>query len=269
MDALTRGETGWDLYSSTGLRNVLYGDEGALVEERGPYPKLQGDFEHAVHAWPRPAWYTLRRLAWLLARAQRVKRVHESPDCGAMAVLLVAREGFATPSAILSAELGGARARPCRYAYVAWLDGTKAAAAGATAWVIELRIPSWSVRGDWSVLPLVPVVECGSVPPIDSYGFAGAATVDWDATPRTSTVSERWTLGAHFIDIVVTPSEPGTNPAPICVLCDHEVVGMSLRWTSPVTGVAERAPIEIEGIGGASVAEAPRDPIRRAPKRTG
>ncbi|MFH1467884.1 MAG: hypothetical protein ABIO70_26095 [Pseudomonadota bacterium] len=243
MGGLTAGDRFWDLYSSCGLRNVL--NEGrvtAAAEPTGPIPASEGDFIFEESAWPRPARFTLRRLAWFLARASRVERVHADASCGAMVVRLVAKEGFHDPLAPGTSSLSPS----WLYAYVAWLDGTTASAGGVATWVIELGpLPAGTpLFGYWDLVPLVPTVDCGSEaspPPADDHGFASAISVDWVATPQPSTVALSGTPDAPFVEIEVRPSDPTTNPAPICVLCDLEVRGMYLRPDSSSSDEAATA----------------------------
>jgi hypothetical protein len=110
-------------------------------------------------------------------------------------------------------------------------------------------------------------VDCGSgsSPPADAYGFASAVSVDWDATPTANSIAERRTLSEHTLEIEVLPSDPTVNPAPICVLCDHEVVGMSLRRTLSILDEVARMPPEIEEVGGGAA----REVVARAPTGTG
>ncbi|MFH1467597.1 MAG: hypothetical protein ABIO70_24640 [Pseudomonadota bacterium] len=231
MGGLTAGDKGWGLYSSCGLRNVLYkGPFASTAEPAGPSEVAQQDFTCGTHAWPRPARFTLRRLAWFLARASRAERVHTDASCGAMAVRLVAKDGFTDPLPPAAAP----PSPPWSYAYIAWLDGTAAAAGCVDAWVIELGpLPADTPPfGHWFVVSLVPTVTCGSdtsPPPADDLGFASAITADWAAAPQASTVKLCGTPEAPFVELEVRPSDPTTNPAPICVLCNLEVRGMYLR----------------------------------------
>jgi hypothetical protein len=61
---------------------------------------------------------------------------------------------------------------------------------------------------------------------------------------------------AQHLDLEILPSDPATDPAPICVLCDHEVVGMSLRREPIATGEVILEPIGGAQDGGLSVGEA-------------
>ncbi|MFH1463636.1 MAG: hypothetical protein ABIO70_04545 [Pseudomonadota bacterium] len=128
MDALTECDMGWDLYSSTGLRNVLIKERTSgtpAAEPAGPLISPRGLFTCGTHAWPRPAWFTLRRLAWLLARAQRPERVYLDPTSGAVLVRLVAAESFYAsppppPSTHLAALAEPAWVRGIGHSTVTW-----------------------------------------------------------------------------------------------------------------------------------------------------
>jgi hypothetical protein len=231
MDALTAGDTGWDLYSSTGLRNVLYEGTRAPAELSGPFPRDPENFRCDIHAWPRPAWHTLRRLAWLLAHADRVEAVYQNAENGAMAVRLVSNRGFPDP-------LEPADPRTWRYAYVAWRDGSDAAV-GVAYWELDLGpfLSLVDTRLQWERLPLVPAVSSISGTAPDDYGFARADSVDWRATPQTSTVKKGGAYSHEYLVVEVRPSDPTENPAPICVLCDLEVQGISSA--PPVVSVPE------------------------------
>ncbi|MFH1466206.1 MAG: hypothetical protein ABIO70_17610 [Pseudomonadota bacterium] len=242
MGGLTDGVHGWDLYSSAGLRNVLYGRARDVAEPSGPLPFELVGFSYQDHAWPRPAWHTLRRLAWLLARADRVELVHQNAASGAMVIRLVSEGGFSAPLAPVGFQTW-------RYAYIAWLDGNQAAAAGTSSLVLTLSLLSSAedAGGQWQQLPLVPSVSgcsaeetpAGDLAGTDDYGFAGNDAVDWGAIPSTSSVTTVATGDDEYLEILVYPSEPSTNPAPICVLCDLEVQGISSF--PPVVSVPEVA----------------------------
>jgi hypothetical protein len=257
MDGLTAGDRDWGLYASCGLRNVLFEGDLAALDKLGPLPTDEGLFVCGTHAWPRPAWFTLRRLAWLLARARRVEWRYSNPTSGAALIRLVATGSFYDPLEPAAIAVWPDRARAYGYAYIAWVDGTTAAKAGVTSLVITLETPSgvWSPHDRfWKTLPLVPTVDCGgpsSIPPTDGLGFASEVSTDWDATPQRSTVTERWGGGVDTLEIEVLPSDPADNPSPICVLCDHEVVGLRLtRVVSGVTGSTPSAVEEAVGVSG-------------------
>lgn len=99
---------------------------------------------------------------------------------------------------------------------------------------------------DIEQLPLVPTVSSrAAATPRDfglprpevvshDYGFAGSDSVDWSATPLTSEVrrGSGYTTDPFsaydLFTIRVMPSDPISNPAPICVLSDLEVLGISV-----------------------------------------
>ncbi|MFH1465369.1 MAG: hypothetical protein ABIO70_13360, partial [Pseudomonadota bacterium] len=241
MDGLTSAISGWDLYSSTGIRNVLFIDTSggaAAAEPQGPFPAEPEYFVCQVHAWRRPAWYALRRLAWLRARSAVIEQVYSNPDCGAMAIRLVARDGFLPPEALSSPQ----EVTTYRYAYVCWLDQQGAAEDSVAEWVLRL----FTGHPGWEELPLVPGSSCGApaTPNPDALDFPGDEQVDWSATPQESWVEDLTTEFLQILAIHVLPAEPTSNPAPICVLCDHEVVGISLQRS----GVAGPVLIESEDI---------------------
>ncbi|MFH1469573.1 MAG: hypothetical protein ABIO70_34630 [Pseudomonadota bacterium] len=242
MGGLTAGDRVWGLYASCGLRNVLFKEFPETLEQLGPLPPDDPSFACGTHAWPRPAWFTLRRLAWLLARTQRVECRYSDPTSGAVLIRLLATGSFHDPLEPAAVAVWPYRASAYRYAYIAWVVGSTAVNAGVTSLVITLETPSvvWSPQDRfWKMLPLVPTVDCGglsSTPPTDGLGFAGAISADWDATPQGSTVTEHWGGGVDTLVIEVRPSDPAGNPAPICVLCDHDQVGIELRRICSTTG---------------------------------
>ncbi|MFH1467828.1 MAG: hypothetical protein ABIO70_25815 [Pseudomonadota bacterium] len=230
MGPLTDAACRWDLFSATGLRNVLFQENPSkLTEDQGaPVALDELDFLQGTHAWRRPAWFALRRLVWLRARAWRLETIFSSPT-GAWVLRLSARGGFRSPQAPFHDATDPGYA----YAYICWLDPVDAASSAAHSFTLRLF-----GEGDWEVLPLVPIVTCSASGLPDENGFPALESLDWSVTPQLNTASRTFP-GAFGVQVF--PADPTSNPAPICVLCDHEQLGVTVDAHTAVEP-RERAP---------------------------
>jgi hypothetical protein len=156
----TRFPGGWGTFNSQGVRNDIAYAAGYL-----PSAYLQGE-----DCWPRPSWFTFRRLAWLLAQGSstlaRVDLVHEARGLTLIAVRL--------PNGISTGPDGARLDQTWHRAYVAWLDQET-----ADDDALELAFLEEGPTAPWQQLAMVPEVspaESGEAP--DAAGYAVAST-DW------------------------------------------------------------------------------------------
>ena len=234
---------GWQSFASDGLRNdVLYDRSGAA------------SYLQSLDCWPRPAWYGLRRLNWLLSKRQR----------GAAGVRVVAStRGLTVVRIELSAKLefgpDGLRLAggPYRRCFVGWVDQY---ASSSDLHAAEQRRAGGAVlrfvdnTGDLSlrdapfalVLPLVPqvsptTVDASGAPGTnpDGNGYATAVAPDWawpgfdSALASVHIARARGTGrpsdhgGAIEVDVTVAPCSPESEVglAPVALLTNLEFEG--------------------------------------------
>ncbi len=231
MPGLSSGGPAWRLFASTGLRNTLF-RKSLLTEPIGPTSQSKGDFQHDEHAWRRPAWFTMRRVAWLLARAKKVERLFGGTISNAMLLRLEAESGFYVPGTAAIGMSGATELECFRYAYLAWIGGGPGGSEPGAGLSVLLHTRG---AGGWVVMPLVPTVACDRPDDVDENNFPDIESVDWDATPLAGTVLEIGVVGGQTIQIEVEQAHPETNPSPICVLCNHT---LSRVGVDGVAGVA-------------------------------
>jgi hypothetical protein len=237
MPGLSECDIPWRLFASTGLRNTLFEPPKAssgLTEPVGPVSQYSGTFLHEAHAWRRPSWFSMRRVAWLLARTKRVERLFGHSFASAMLLRLEAEDGFYLPASAVISMSGDWEPERFRYAYLAWIGGEPGGTARFAGLTVRLHTRG---GGGWVVMPLVPRVTCVGSDDVDENDFPDIESADWDSTPQTSTVRDVSAVGGQTIQIDVKQSHPETNPSPICVLCNHT---LSRVGVESLAGAASR-----------------------------
>lgn len=201
----------WSNFDGMGLFNELHPGTATFTQH--------------LHAWRQPAWYALRRLAWLLGAAGSAPVLVHNADG-----LTVLRLDF--PGG-LSRGPDGEALPGYRYGYLVWLDVPGDLKHGDP--VPEAEVSFWSLDSmatNYALLPVVPEVAPSSiVEALDRPGGYRATEPEWrwpgwDAARvgarRTSTLEA---VGARLfrtftLTITVRAAHPADAPAPLLVLVD-------------------------------------------------
>jgi hypothetical protein len=166
---------GWVQSAATGVRNDILYDPRAGCDEPATRDYLQG-----LDCWPRPVWYTYRRLAWLLARTDRVALTNDD-DSGLTIAKFVLREPLSV----------GPDGEPLRRSwsnfYVVWVDQTRSTKGPVTV-AFGYSAPEWADGGGVAIdgglferLNLLPWIDPDTiVGNVDARGFA-LPVVDWSS----------------------------------------------------------------------------------------
>jgi hypothetical protein len=158
----------WRIFNTMGLRsdivtNVSFSSSGWWTTTRD-HPNLSTSFKHGENAVRRPAWYTFRRVAWLLSRSRQVELLHMSTEDEAVVLRL------------LAADAEGFWRSGFRYLYVAWMDFSS-----------PYLLFSFLLRGPADeaghrVVSLVPEIDYGAhAGHRDENGYPAADPMDPDA----------------------------------------------------------------------------------------
>lgn len=240
-------------FKANGLRNDLYdsqpdiechrsGPSGRLVRGAYPWPRWLMQFTRRQHAWRRPAWFTYRRLLWLMSQTSGVSIARSTN--GLVVLRLFSRSGIGSPTA---------PAVPARYrfAWVAWIDQTSPIVYCTLVFPIGASpIAPSAPHAGWRVLSLVPAQD-GTRIGAGSGWPEGDDNLDWLGSGMGQTTS---TASAERQTLTLVVRRAGiANPAPICVLTDAATVSFG--------------PTLVEGPAGVTPWEGPLDDWRPADQR--
>lgn len=167
----------WGIFTTDGVHNDV---------EYKPGPGY-ADYAQAVDCWPRPAWFTIRRFAWLMyhVRSGTGGGFRLAWNSGGVTVVEL------TFGLLPSATPDGTATLPApTRAWVAWIDQTAAVGGATLRLLLDDPVPAWSL------LPMVPVVrppvaglcEGGTAAVPDPNGYATPCDVDWEAGSDLSCV---------------------------------------------------------------------------------
>lgn len=203
----------WSNFDGMGLFNELYPGTATFTQH--------------LHAWRQPAWYALRRLAWLLGAAGSAPVLVHNADG-----LTVLRLDF--PGG-LSRGLDGDALPGYRYGYLVWLDVPGDLKHGDPVPEAEVSFLSMDAMAtNFALLPLVPeVVTSSTFEALDRAGGYRATEPEWrwpgwDAAwvdaRRTSTLESYsiWLFRTFTLTLTLTvrAAHPVDAPAPLLVLLD-------------------------------------------------
>ncbi len=236
--------TTWSRYTATGLRNEIYGAvPGGQQTARINDVRTAADFYYGCDAFRRPSWFTLRRVAWLLQRAERAELLYQDEHRYVLRLTAShsfeeelqlldvsgaedapwreASESWAPSSQRERPNAGGAASVAYKYAYVAWFDQQpgrgKSLEDSFSFWLADAS------EDGYQLLPLVPEVtydmSCGDT---DANGYPDCETVSWGDGFTDATVQEHDKLGDFAVLQVTVPRASPANPGPVCVLCNAD-----------------------------------------------
>jgi hypothetical protein len=187
-----------------------------------PMGGLASSFQ-ADYAYRRPAWYSFRRLVWLLAAA---------PD---RAEVLYADRGFvvlrfASFLGMSQGPDGASFTQTWKYAYVMWVDqyaniaypGNHRQTRGYGSFELVDAL-----RTGYEVLDLVPAVTSSGGAGVDVNGYARPTSVDWTTSAGVDTVLLITSLedGLVVLHGYVPPAGTSGRLEPFCFLTNAE-----FRW---------------------------------------
>ena len=219
----------WGKYTATGIRNdvVIPRDPPVSVVQEGRCAGVAtGAFHSQEHAWRRPVWYTLRRLAWLWRRTKSASFIrHQESDRTVVLRLEAYDEAlFRDPSAdatLYGATVVGRATGGYKYAYIAWMDELAPEDAGESFTISLFYIGD----GEVQILPLVPRVDytqsdTGAMD--EETRYPDFEAVEWTEELADSKIYDD---GTGHLQIAVMRAGPD-NPAPLCFLTDAASAGM-------------------------------------------
>ncbi len=192
-------------------------------------PDQVDDFARLA-AWRRPAWFTYRRVAWLLSLAEDAGTIMFNA-AGTTVIRYRLRDRLSM--------MPGARWR-YRYLWVAWLDqyadddclhGAHAPGDDATDAVGPTRVSVlfYDSQGHgYEQVSLVPDVGPGDVSgEVDDNGYRQVTPRDWYWTGWDGAVNWLGELAGddtRFIGLDLAQADPDHAPAPVALLCDADSV---------------------------------------------
>ncbi len=245
-DEIRDDDETWGLYTATGLRNEVYGAvPGGQQTARIDDVTTVAEFSYNDDAFRRSSWYTLRRVAWLLQRAERVEFLYQNDHRYVLRLTAThsfeeelrlfdatdaeetpwreASEGWSPPASQQERpSASSADSVAHKYAYVAWFDQQpcedKSPHDSFSFWLADAS------EGGYQLLPLVPEVTydmgCGDT---DANGYPECETVTWGDGFTAATVQEEEKLGGFTVLEVNVPRASPDNPGPVCVLCNADM----------------------------------------------
>jgi hypothetical protein len=173
----------------------------------------------AADAYPRPAWYSFRRLVWLLAAA---------PDA---AEVLYAERGFVVLrfTSILGIHIGPAGesySSGWRYAYLAWVDQH---AANKSASNPDPRSGSGvfdlydAANLGYQPLDLVPTIRSSRfASAVDGNGYAQVDSLRWSVSGGMAGVRSFPLDPGRVLVVSVPPANTTSRIEPVCFLTNAE-----------------------------------------------
>jgi hypothetical protein len=242
ITSVREGHGSWGKYTATGIRNdVVFppdpatGEvEVAVVDDGRAAGVSLGGFSYQRHAWRRPVWYTLRRLAWLWRRTKSASFIrHQESDRSVVLRLEAYEEALFRDPSTDETQYGttavGRASGGYKYAYIAWMDELAPEDAGESFTFQLYLLEEREVYHE--VLPLVPQVD---------YDQSASGALD-EETRYPDFEQPEWTEeladgkiyddGQGYLKITVMRAGPD-NPAPLCVLTDAPQVGGMSRVVS-------------------------------------
>jgi len=207
-------------YTANGLRNDLYDLENSA---HGAYPSSNRTFTWYEHAWRRPSWYALRRLAWLLSRTSGSRVLVDQDSAVVIRCHAAATTPFRVPVTGPLPLTDQATMEAYSQAWVIWLDQE------VEGGYLEVTLQLQSGSGGFQPLSLIPSVRrqarlwpAGLDTP-STYPEGGKP--DWNqddggwSTATTSVTRHSDGSGTELV-IRMEPASPEDNPVPFCVLMD-------------------------------------------------
>ncbi len=244
----------WLMLASSGIRNDAFNPWASGEDWHNPADSE--DFLQEDHAWRRPAWYSVRRLAWLLHQTGMIEPIFADNARG-VALRLTAIERYAsTFDGVLatSSQLRPGEETPIqagRYALIAWQDELRCTSGD------DLRLElSKLATQSWRLLSLIPDVDPSTTTPADRLNYPEGELVDWSGGRNdgggwtTATVTRTATL-----EVTVPRADPEENPAPLCLLLDVRpsptFIGSGLStYSLPIGSANERADPQRKQVAG-------------------
>lgn len=238
----------WSAFASTGIHNdTLYGDSTSFLQ--GP------------DNWPRPALFTLRRLAWLLAQLGPTPQARMSILTNEQG-LMVIELNFVAPIAV--DPLGSALRQPYPRAYLVWIDQYADSADVHAPTQLrdqaDLRfgtLPLPDAASSFELLSLVPEVtppqagDCtdSSGNPsicVNGNGYGVPSDVQWN-WPGWDGALEGYTLVAH-VDTATEDADPVHTDTGV----EFPAIGTpGIVVIPPIREPREVATPALSGLGGA------------------
>lgn len=206
----------WVAVSTSGLHNDVY---------------RQGDaYAQGVDCWQRPAWFTLRRLTWLLQAGGGAKL---SMALNSLGVTVIE---FAFPSGLASSPNGTRYLKTWSRGYLCWLDQyasstdvhPDAAEVGPNYAWLTFSDPD----GDgFMYLPVVPEVASSGLT-LDANGYPRATladgTLSWTWKGAHDAVIDRSSTATTF-SLELQKADPDAAPIPIFLLTNASFLGCAYR----------------------------------------
>jgi len=218
-------------YTANGLRNDLYDLEHS---QHGAYPSSNETFTWYEHAWRRPSWYALRRLAWLLSRTSGSRVLVDQDSAVVIRCHAAATTPFRVPVTGSVPLTDQAMTETYTQAWVFWLDQE------VVGGYLEVTLQLQSGSGSFQPLSLVPSVQrqarrwpAGLDTP-NTYPEGGEP--DWNqddggwSAATTSVTRHSDGLGTELV-IRMEPASPEDNPVPFCVFT-HKALLIEARVVS-------------------------------------
>lgn len=210
----------WLLFSGSGVRLDIW-PSGADVQYA------------SRNAYPRPAWFTFRRIAWLLNRATSIEPALDARS-GLVVLRMTSSPGrrfFAPNDEDAELDSPGTCSPPkdpieYRFCYVIWMDQFTAPAQteGYRQMDTKRVVLYGSDRLDFTQLSIVPTVEhpeliedAGVSPPTNTKNYPSDFSVDWRWPGWDWANIER---GARSVSMDVVRAKAKGRPNPICILTD-------------------------------------------------
>ncbi len=226
QDQSARRRHQWLMLASSGMRNDVY---NILSSDSWRNPPDADSFEQEKHAWRRPAWFALRRLAWLMHQTAGYQIVKEEESEG-LVLLLEAVDRYGSPEWVPGS--GASRPweeplseQPGRFALVLWQDELRSTASRDLEHTV-LGCP----EDGWRLLSLLPDVDPSGTlhafpGPLD---FPQGEGLDWEGhrtdgggwTTATITTLAAGPVGGERLRLAMPRADPDENPAALCVLFD-------------------------------------------------
>ncbi len=187
-------------------------------------------------AYRRPAWYSYRRLAWLLSIADPARTVlYQSRGVTVIGFRL--RGGVSTGP---EGERLASGFEPLRWAWLAWQDqyadsiclhpDDPAPAREVTVWLLGATAPSDAVS-----IPMVPVVAVdSSARDLDTVGYKAASLVTWEGY-EIATLHDYYPavegLGFAGVAFTLGQADSGSQLWPLCLLTFTGAAEVAVTWT--------------------------------------